>query len=470
MHFSITGEALTRFVRDLMLDQRPAHAWRCLTDGIDGMSEKQVRSILSGTHRFESVERGMFLVADSSEAAVEYVKSLRYIYAGRVRLHGRWWRPRAKVTSFGPEDVRAPKQGRVHRNLDMRRVEHYAGPDELAFNIVTDLAMASNRCSYEKCGMCDGYGEESFIFEPCGEPPHWWEENKSVDEALKDCLASGRKLDETGWMQTYADTYKSKLQGLDIKCKPVDPEWAKKAQREAEALIERDRIAREKAEFDTVVVNLRRQIREQAGDDLVDLGYDVFGDEVRAPRAALVNWALRGTALSHLAPPWKPCASAGLKMGQDDPFHTDWWVGAGFEPEDAYPPFGDKEQRDWDERFGRAISAAWREKFRIQKELGNFSAGVVVDAGPVEGRAGDEILVLPNLHPDYLERALKAKAIITEAGGALAHLAVVAMERNITIMRVENACTKFPEGSKLRLEPATGKISFVNIENMDFVC
>lgn len=51
-----------------------------------------------------------------------------------------------------------------------------------------------------------------------------------------------------------------------------------------------------------------------------------------------------------------------------------------------------------------------------------------------------------------------ARAIITEVGGQVAHLAQVALEKNITVMRVPDACSRYLAGVRVRLEPSEGKI------------
>jgi hypothetical protein len=60
-----------------------------------------------------------------------------------------------------------------------------------------------------------------------------------------------------------------------------------------------------------------------------------------------------------------------MKLPLDDPYHTDWTIGAGLDPSGAY-----------DERVSEVST---RLMFELQERLGRFEAGVVVDAGPVAG-------------------------------------------------------------------------------------
>jgi phosphohistidine swiveling domain-containing protein len=96
--------------------------------------------------------------------------------------------------------------------------------------------------------------------------------------------------------------------------------------------------------------------------------------------------------------------------------------------------------------------------FELQERLGDFACGVIVDAGDVSDEIGKEIVVLASLHPDNLDRMLKAKGVITEAGGAAAHLAQVAMEKNVTIMLAPGATTRYPKGTAVTLIPSEGQI------------
>ena len=112
---------------------------------------------------------------------------------------------------------------------------------------------------------------------------------------------------------------------------------------------------------------------------------------------------------------------------------------------------------------------SWEAKHELQKRLGSFEAAVVNDAGPVYGTVGEDIVVLPDLSPDRLPDIVGARAIITEAGGGLAHLAVVSRENGVTIMRVADAISRYPEGTALTLLPAEGKIQ-VQAMRRDMAC
>ena len=223
--------------------------------------------------------------------------------------------------------------------------------------------------------------------------------------------------------------------------------------------------------------NIRRKVLKQAAGDMMDL-HTADGRKVATvPRAPFTVWALNRTSLKHLAPPWKTVAPPGLKLQMDEPAHTDWFFGATIyitPDERVRARFPHAETLDeakelasaWGVKLGRydfdynglLNEASHHEMWELQERLGDFETPVVVDAGDVTGTVGKEIVVLPDLSPDHVGKITKARGIITQVGGKVAHIAQLALERSITIMRVDDAVTRFPAGTKLTLYPGEGRI------------
>ncbi len=222
---------------------------------------------------------------------------------------------------------------------------------------------------------------------------------------------------------------------------------------------------------------IRRKVLKQSKGDMMDLHAKDGRKVATVPRAPFMVWALNRTSLKHLAPPWQTISPPGLKMQMDEPAHTDWFYGATIyvsQDERVRARFPHAETLDeakelaqaWGAKLGRydydhnglLSEAADHESFELQEKLGDFQTPVVVDAGDVVGEVGKEIVVIPNLQPDHVDKIARAKGIITQVGGAVAHIAQLALERSITIMRVEDAMTRFPEGTKLSLYPGEGRI------------
>lgn len=249
------------------------------------------------------------------------------------------------------------------------------------------------------------------------------------------------------------------------------------AQRRLDAVYEREDKVRFKFNED-----IRRKVLKQAKGDMMHL-HTADGRRVATvPRAPFMVWALGRTSLKHLAPPWQVISPPGLKLQMDEPVHTDWFYGATIyitPDERVRARFPHAETLDeakelasaWGVKLGRydfdynglLNDAAYHEMFELQERLGDFKTPVVIDAGAVSGVVGKEIVVLPDLSPDHVKKIAQAKGIVTQVGGKVAHIAQLALERGITIMRVDDAERRFPEGTRLSLYPSEGRI-YVSVE------
>ena len=82
------------------------------------------------------------------------------------------------------------------------------------------------------------------------------------------------------------------------------------------------------------------------------------------------------------------------------------------------------------------------------------SCRTLVDAGPVTGVVGEDVLVLEDMHPDNVALLAGRRALLVERGGAAAHLAQVAREMGtLTVMLVPGAVTRFPRGTLVVIDP-----------------
>ncbi|AXQ68438.1 hypothetical protein HOT99_gp179 [Caulobacter phage CcrBL10] len=208
------------------------------------------------------------------------------------------------------------------------------------------------------------------------------------------------------------------------------------------------------------VEEYRKAILAQAGDDFFDLAYtDVDGKDVvlKVPTAPFEQWALWRTAGSHLAKPWKRVTYTGFKMFGDDPYHTDWVLGAGLNPEDwpivesDNPPL---HKAAWDKRFQLA-----EEKLggNMRVLLGKgFVTGKIVMLKPGETLSPGEIGVIRNAGPDFVQAAQSAiehnTALICENGGSVAHLVVEYLDKPLRLTRIENARKIFKDGMTVYLD------------------
>jgi phosphohistidine swiveling domain-containing protein len=195
---------------------------------------------------------------------------------------------------------------------------------------------------------------------------------------------------------------------------------------------------------------IRQLVLAQAGGDMMGLRLADQTLVAVVPRAPFWSWALHRTSLRHLAPEWRCVCQPGMRLIHDDPYHSDWFFGA-----TLIGWHDDPTEYRYDSDVDRAAN---REMFELQYRLGRFECQVVVDAGEVIGRAGAEIAVVPDLHPERMDQIRAARGIVTEAGGSLAHMAQLALEKHITILRLSGACERLPVGTKMILQPEHGTV------------
>lgn len=468
-HFKITGAAFTRLVRARMLDDAPGSAYRlasCLSGDDDATQDKVATCAMrlcDGTAKMLGNESNLRFVDEETVAGRRYRERVRWLFAGRIRIGTKWYQPTAFVTDVGPHDAG-----------DIPRAKHYCGSDERVLEQASfpDPTFPSLK--------------REVIFQLCGERPHWHEVPCGPQEALEEYLAVGRTLHERGHSKTYDDEpplvqlrpesvvpgrgpnrYKGTFDkdiGLDVD----DPRYeAVVAAREAEAKASRLRR----------VADLRVLILKQAGDDLIELSWPEtvpkYDDEVTipagktmVPRAPFMHWAFeRLTYLKIQLPPWAPISPPGMKMQMDNPFHTDWVIGGGFDPQDPQLYSG----RTYDKAadlLRSKIQDEHDDRRRAEEEkvttlvTGPTVQGYVVHGRPNKASPPGSIVVLPNLRPSYLKAVIDAAAVITQEGGEVAHLAQIGRERGLPIVRKPDALKAFTEQSlvEVNAEARTAKV------------
>ena len=146
---------------------------------------------------------------------------------------------------------------------------------------------------------------------------------------------------------------------------------------------------------------------------------------------------------------WPQISPQGMKMYGDNPNHTDWMLGADLDLEAMYGFDEDKE----------LTSAAYDAMNKVQEEIvgkyGTYSISLLTGdefyiSGTVQiidnktdlsriKKDDDIIAVVKTASPKYVELLDKVKMIIVNNGGALCHLATVAKEQNITMIRMKDA-------------------------------
>lgn len=197
------------------------------------------------------------------------------------------------------------------------------------------------------------------------------------------------------------------------------------------------------------------------------------------PKNAFLRWCLRNVDTAKFGkalPEWEPVCPSGLKVPNDDRFHSDWIIGAGLSWHSAYAlgtpssAFEESVQR-----------AADRERMQVVKEWTNASfvtlcrnrrlpplrRGTIVHAKPNSTVPAGSIAVVPHAGPEYqlaMESACSVGAdglpglLMCEVGGKLAHLVIVGREAGCDVVMLPNALSVFSTGTRVSLNLETGDI------------
>lgn len=193
--------------------------------------------------------------------------------------------------------------------------------------------------------------------------------------------------------------------------------------------------------------------------------------KLRVPRGAFERWAIRPTGAEHLAAPWEIVSPQGVKQASDDPYHTDWMLGAGLDPTDMRHSAPDKVLAE------ALTSAAYSARAAIERRLLGFKCSVLVSGPSVTGRVwhpskpskeipwGEEppIAILPAARSDWLDLAgrvlARGGAVIVERGGEMAHMVTeLRGDGKGPLIRVEDARRLYPEGLLVGVEPSEGRV------------
>ncbi len=505
--FRISAEAITRRAQDLMLSGEWVKAQRYLTDTLDGLSTDQAHRVMRGETVFVSVDgegrpdprgdgvqfaevAGMPLPDDLPD----FARDVRAIWAGALLVRGTHYQPYAYVTTVGPvrswdPDATLPRAmrdaarrnvgpgewdevARVRMEDDVRPALYVDDPDE---DLVLDVALPPELPANGPHAERVRYLPVPFLFKRLREPPPWVRPAATRAESVAACLRAGVIPSETGYLVAHgtmpprADPLVAAQPRDDGPRMPTEEELAEgEARRSREGEAHMAAIARD---LESAKAKVAEQLAVPGRDGWLDLR--VGGEVVRVPEAPFVSWALLRCRAPTLAPPWRPCSRPGLKLGmehdQDDPYHTDWMIGAGY----------DVRTFDWYGEQGKALREAALDLMgEVQSRHLGQGCTVLADGGPRTGRAyvarrgrtdapalGD-VVVLPDAGAHWLDTVVAAcqgnqGAVVVAQGGAVAHLVVVTGAAGATIVREADAMRRYADGQTLSVDPVARRVAIL---------
>ena len=491
--FRITGEAITAIHRGLLLDGTWGRALRDLQACVEGLSHEQATGILEGETRLAGGGRaGPRLEAEEPRARDAHRAAAHGLYGGGYRDIGsdHVLRPYAYVRDYGPGDIGGGGDGWEAPGSRARaagRALRYADDPRRDAVHVLDLPGR-------------GPGPMAVLFgrqDP--QPPPWIGPEAGPAAAVARAEALRGPLRRRGRTAARGDAPENREATAWGRGGTLEEREARWGREECDALREREEAA-------AGLARIRREIAAQAdapggggwleldltrgGRADADAGADTDagagadagagnpdGGILRVPRAPFARWAL-GRDGAHLAPAWRGVAPAGLKMQGDDPDHSDWVLGAGLDPGDAYPRDGEAGAR------ARAVrGATWDARHALRRELlgrgcavlsgRGATAGEAVHPGPDEEVPAGSIAVVPHAGPEYWAAARSAcalgdGAVIAETGGKLAHLALLGREAGpdgreaFRLVVVPGARRLFPAEARVRVDCASARAELAN--------
>lgn len=479
-NFCVTGEFLTDRARHMVLEDDWTFAAQYLVDALDGITEDQALAVLKGTHRLTGSNDIQYLEEDEAGlAAARALYASTFDCRGTLLFKGKRYQPYAYVDSFSIQDALIPglppeapdsvarewsirdwfhpdvvwKADQVPVPSALRRAMHYAD------NPQRDIA----------CKVTRHDGSTAFaLFEPAYDSfPPWMTCFRTPQEAFSAAESSVRVWGHKERYPQSRATPEEQVAHDDAVAGSMSLED------EAELALRREvEIAEElvrKQAFDGEVVTVRAKVVKYANQD-AEYGWQTFryadpesGEScvLKAPRRAMIAYALSKTSAMHLRPAYKAFSPANMKLLHDNPLHTDAWLGCGFELGDAV----------YDRRNIR-VRAFNELAYDIQKNLLGYKAHILASAGmkSFDGHVvtadskvitNRDILVVPTAGVEYDVAASQAGAIVCEVGGPLAHLVPVSRERGMPVLRVENATQLYRTGMHLLLDLEKGEVKVI---------
>jgi hypothetical protein len=537
--FRVDGDWLADFARTRLEEGAWDRALKLLMDSVTGLSTDQAIDILMGVKTFSGDSSvGIKLKKTTKKSGTkERMASIVEQLWGRVFRHGeKYYKPYARVvgpwsiedlTYSAKNDMSRLILGSAIKSEDMRS---YQRSLSYADNPSKDMLVY-----FEKEVKGDEYGHWIILCKECSIPPFWMDVPVNQPEKflrhLIDTIGLGFGRMEYRGAEFYEEPINPAVKaGVELS-PPDEEEQSEEAARNVNALVTGFAKALDSAEspkgvyqiekaFEDAIDLNRKQARgavdEKTWDELEEVRKRAHqtilsmyrrkildqaaqhgglmrialteGDRktpfnppfAEIPKNAFIHWVLKGfdfEAHGKEVPVWTPVSPMGFKIPMDDPYHTDFLIGGGADPNEKYHAYMLNEEKI--ENIGMAImQAAWQLRDKIAKEwtAGDFTVlsmtkdeyvgGKVVHAKPNEPVPPGCIAICANAGPDY-QAALESVnaegnkgALICEVGGKLAHLATVGREYDVLVLQANDALKKYREDMWLSIDMKSRKITF----------
>lgn len=190
---------------------------------------------------------------------------------------------------------------------------------------------------------------------------------------------------------------------------------------------------------------IQKEINQQAKAKGGFIDFNYKNKIYKIPKLPLIAWALHDcqykTKYTIHNDTWYTISPEGIKTSDDNTFHSDWWIGAGF-PIEIYKLsiHGYNYNQFNDALSDFAHSLVGKDTLEDVSILAghsmpDFTGKVVIYPNSLTSFNEDDIIILPRASVDFEQYLLKAckngkGAVIVENGNIAAHLAIVSNEFN----------------------------------------
>jgi phosphohistidine swiveling domain-containing protein len=480
--FTVEPRAVTHHVRQLILEDHWRESLRILTkETTPPMEYLDAIALLSGELEIRSQDGQMVLAEQDKddEKFKRFVHNLEYMKSGILAREGLFYRPYAVIVGFNRNDEQKVLDTFAVTEMSMTRDQYRQ-------------ARASVYAEHVPGGIvCFIDGQDPVIFKPVSDPPFWMHTFTSPAEALADFNEKcGRDLEEFGevYQVVKSDTpefyIKAVVQGAvrrggdysladddecflqelitsrveledEIEALERGETRLKGAYRMTEEMLLQE--FHEQAYIQLYRIRILAQAEKTGGFLNLVAEYPDGPRTVVVPSAPFLHWVRRNgekELQQGAVPAWEIICPDSLKMLNDNPMHSDWWIGAGLTVADYQ---GDKHPVDVAAWLYVSQFARDDDKQCVRLAGRGKVSGAIVFPAPNEGVPTGSIAVVPYAGPAYeiaLLTACKggAGAVIAAVGGKLAHLAIVSREMDARLVVMDNAMETFKPGQIVTLD------------------
>lgn len=475
--FSITGEFITEQCRSMVLSGNWRGAIAILED-VNGFGMDNSIRLLKGEIELygNSAEEGIFMREQDQEDEdlIDYLKTFKFQHSGLYMYKNKVYRPEYLVTAFNIEDVKTAMaiHGKNDRSSAFFRARsfHYAPSNDY---IATGPLTSHDRREgdYDE-GLVS---KKAMLWKPVDDYPIWVTPHRKIEDAISEFTENRgfRYLKETGaTFESSEDsetiTTENAFENAEIVVEAITeivdevvtetPKPAEKRKYTRDMYEDQEKEKQDK--HDSYIQRIRDEICSKigpkGGDDWLRMPHYKDGESmykkgaipdiyIDVPRLAFLHWALRNIPAVKLGiiEDWTPVSRSGLKMYNDDQYHSDWVIAAGYDPEVFYQEHDDINTSAYSFAMDIVRNMTDFDLIVLSKSLKKSFSGKIKHLKAGEKLEEGEVGVISHAGVEFdaaLRSAAKHKTgLICLTGGPMAHVVVVGRELDVPIVMWDKA-------------------------------